>query len=190
LDLYEQVSRENGPRDRRFRIEHAQHLRPRDIPRFGRQQVIASMQPYHAADDGRWCDKRLGPDRASGAYAFRSLLDTGAILAFGSDWTVAPLDPLPAIKAAVTRQTLDGGHPDGWIPEQKITVEEAVRAYTMGSAFAEFAENFKGSISVGKVADLVMLDRDIFEIDPGQIDTVKVVLTMVDGRIVHEAEPT
>jgi len=188
LDLYKQVARENGPRDRRFRIEHAQHLRPQDIPRFGRQQVIASMQPYHAADDGRWCGKRLGTKRSRCAYAFRSLLDTGAILAFGSDWTVAPLDPLPAIKAAVTRQTLDGGHPEGWIPEQKITVEEAVRAYTMGSAFAEFAEDFKGSISVGKLADLVILDRDIFTINPSQIDEAKVILTMVGGKVVYEAK--
>jgi predicted amidohydrolase YtcJ len=188
LDLYEQVARENGSRDRRFRIEHAQHLRPQDIPRFGRHQVIASMQPYHAADDGRWCGKRLGTERSQGAYAFRSLLDTGAILAFGTDWTVAPLDPLPAIKAAVTRQTLDGGHPGGWNPEQKITVEEAVRAYTMGSAFAEFAEDFKGSISVGKLADLVILDRDVFAIDPSQIDEARVSLTMVDGKVVYEAE--
>jgi predicted amidohydrolase YtcJ len=146
------------------------------------------MQPYHAADDGRWCGKRLGTERSQGAYAFRSLLDTGAILAFGTDWTVAPLDPLPAIKAAVTRQTLDGGHPGGWNPEQKITVEEAVRAYTMGSAFAEFAEDFKGSISVGKLADLVILDRDVFAIDPSQIDEARVSLTMVDGKVVYEAE--
>ena len=188
LDIYREVAERNGPRDRRFRIEHAQHLRPEDAARFGRQGVIASMQPYHAADDGRWCGKRIGTERSKGAYAFRTLLDGGAVLAFGSDWTVAPLNPLTGIKAAVTRQTLDGRHPDGWIPEQKLTVEEAVRAYTVGSAYAEFAEDRKGTLVPGKLADLVMLDRDIFEIDPATIDQARVVLTVVDGKVVWEAE--
>jgi len=145
------------------------------------------MQTYHEADDGRWCDKRIGPERAKGTYAFRSLLDTGAVLAFGSDWPVAPLNPLEGIKAAVTRQTLDGKHPDGWIPEQKIGVEEAVRAFTVGSAFAEFAEKVKGTISPGKLADMVLLDRDIYSIEPAEIDKAKVVLTIMDGRVVYEA---
>src|SRR6476619_5387831 len=131
---------ENGPRDRRFRIEHAQHLRLAEMVRFSRQRVIASMQPYHAIDDGRWAENRIGPVRAKGTYAFRSLLDAGAILAFGSDWFVAPMDPLMGIYAAVTRRTLDGKHPGGWIPEQKITVAEAIRAFTMGSAYASFDE--------------------------------------------------
>jgi len=186
LDIYEQAAQKNGPRDRRFRIEHAQHLRPSEIPRFGRQKVIASMQPYHAADDGRWCDKRLGVDRAKGSYAFRSLLDMGAVLAFGSDWTVAPLNPLEGLKAAVTRQTLDGKHPNGWLPEQKITLDEAVRAYTVGSAYAEFAEKIKGTLTVGKLADFVMLDRDIYSIPPAELDQARVVLTVMDGRIVYE----
>jgi predicted amidohydrolase YtcJ len=186
LDLYDKVAASNGPRDRRFRIEHAQHLRLADIGRFGRQNVIASMQPYHEADDGRWCDKRIGPERSKGTYAFRSLLDTGGRLAFGSDWTVAPLNPMEGIKAAVTRQTLDGKHPGGWVPEQKITVDEAVKAYTVGSAYAEFAEKVKGTISPGKLADLVLLDRDIYGGDPAQIDQTHVVLTMVDGRVVYE----
>ena len=186
LDLYQAAAEKNGPRDRRFRIEHAQHLRASEIPRFGRQQVVASMQPYHAADDGRWCEKRLGAERSKGAYAFRSLLDSGAVLAFGSDWTVAPLDPPAGIKAAVTRQTLDGKHPGGWHPEQKITVEEAVRAYTTGSAYAEFAEQVKGTITAGKLADLVVLDRDIYRINPGEIDRARVVLTVMDGRVVWE----
>ena len=186
LSIYEQVERENGKRDRRFRIEHAQHLRPQDIPRFGRDQVIASMQPYHAIDDGRWAEKRIGRDRIKTTYAFRSLLDSGATLAFGTDWTVAPLNPLLTIYAAVTRRTLDGKNPKGWVPEQKISVEETVRAYTLGSAYAEFQENVKGSISVGKLADLVLLSRDIFKIDPKDIENVKVVMTMVDGRIVFE----
>lgn len=186
LDVYREVARINGPRDRRFRIEHAQHLRPGEIERFGRQKVIASMQPYHAADDGRWCEKRIGPERSKGTYAFRSLLDAGAVLAFGSDWSVAPLNPLTGIKAAVTRQTLDGKHPDGWIPEQKLTVDEAVQGYTVGAAYAEFAESIKGSLAPGKLADMVMLDRDIYSIDPVEIDQARVVLTVMDGRVVYE----
>jgi predicted amidohydrolase YtcJ len=187
LSIYEQVERENGKRDRRFRIEHAQHLRPQDTPRFARDHVIASMQPYHAIDDGRWAEKRIGKERAKTTYAFRSLLDSGATLAFGTDWTVAPLNPLLTVYAAVTRRTIDGKNPNGWVPEQKISVEETVRAYTVGSAYAEFQENVKGSISVGKLADLVLLSRDIFTIDPNEIENVKVVLTMVDGRVVYEA---
>src|SRR5207302_8269098 len=146
LSIYEQVEKEDGNRDRRFRIEHAQHLRAQDVPRFARDKVIASMQPYHAIDDGRWAERRIGPERAKTTYAFRSLLDSGATLACGTDWTVAPLNPLLTIYAAVTRRTLDGKHSNGWIPEQKISVEEAVRAYTLGSAFAEFQENDKGTI--------------------------------------------
>lgn len=187
LDLFQTVAQQNGARDRRFRIEHAQHIRASEIPRFGAQKIVASMQPYHCADDGRWCDKRIGPERSKGTYAFRTLLDTGAVLAFGSDWTVAPLNPMEGIKAAVTRRTLDGKHPNGWVPEQKISVEEAVRAYTAGSAYAEFEESVKGTLSAGKLADLVILDRDIFKIDPAEIDQAKVTLTMVDGRVVWES---
>ena len=187
LSIYEQVERENGKRDRRFRIEHAQHLRAQDIPRFARDHVIASMQPYHAIDDGRWAEKRIGKERAKTTYAFRSLLDSGATLAFGTDWTVAPLNPLLTVYAAVTRRTIDGKNPNGWVPEQKLSVEETVHAYTVGSAYAEFQEQVKGTISVGKLADLVLLSRDIFKIDPNEIENVKVVLTMVDGRLVYEA---
>lgn len=187
LEIYRQVAEKNTSRDRRFRIEHAQHLRASEIPRFGKQKVIASMQPYHAADDGRWCDKRIGPVRSKGTYAFRTLLDTGAVLAFGSDWTVAPLNPMDGLKAAVTRQTLDGKHPNGWMPEQKITLDEAVHAYTVGSAYAEFAEKVKGTLTPGKLADLVMLDRDIYASDPADIDKAQVVLTVMDGRVVYEA---
>lgn len=188
LEIFRQVAEKHGPRDRRFRIEHAQHLRRSEIKRFGSQKVIASMQPYHCADDGRWCDKRIGPERAKGTYAFRSLLDAGAVLAFGSDWTVAPLNPMEGLKAAVTRQTLDGKHPNGWVPEQKITLEEAIRAFTMGSAYAEFQDQIKGSLTPGKLADLVLLDCDIFKIDPAQIDKVKVTLTVVDGKVAYEAK--
>jgi len=188
LSIYERVEKENGDRDRRFRIEHAQHLRPQDITRFARDKVIASMQPYHAIDDGRWAEKRIGPERAKTTYAFRSLLDSGAMLAFGTDWTVAPLSPMLSIYAAVTRRTLDGKHPNGWIPEQRISVEEAIRAYTVGSAFAEFQENEKGTIVPGKLADIVILSRDIFQIDPNEIEKVKVVMTIMDGRVVYEVK--
>ena len=186
LSIFEQVEKENGPRDRRFRIEHAQHIRPQDIPRFARDKVIASMQPYHAIDDGRWAEKRIGSERAKTTYAFRSLLDSGATLAFGTDWTVAPLNPLLSVYGAVTRRTIDGKNPNGWIPQQKITVDEAVRAYTVGSAYAEFQESVKGTITPGKLADLVILSRDIFSIDPVEIENVKVLKTIVDGRVVYE----
>jgi predicted amidohydrolase YtcJ len=187
LSIFEQVAKENGDHDRRFRIEHAQHLRSHDIPRFGRDKVIASMQPYHAIDDGRWAEKRIGKERAKTTYAFRSLLNAGATLAFGTDWTVAPLNPMSTIYAAATRRTLDGKHDKGWIPEQKISVEEAVRAYTVGSAYAEFMEDRKGTIGPGKLADVVILTKDIFKIDPKDIERVTVVMTIVDGRVVYEA---
>jgi predicted amidohydrolase YtcJ len=186
LSIYEQVEKQNGPRDRRFRIEHAQHLRAQDIPRFRADGVVASMQPYHCIDDGRWAEKRIGPTRAKGTYAFRALLDSGAVLAFGSDWSVAPLDPILGIYAAATRRTLDGKNPGGWVSEQKITVEEAVRAYTVGSAYAEFAEGSKGTITPGKLADLVLLTEDIFRIEPAAIERVRVRMTITDGRVVYE----
>jgi predicted amidohydrolase YtcJ len=188
LSMYEQVEKENGKGDRRFRIEHAQHLRVEDVQRFAHNKVIASMQPFHAIDDGRWAEKRIGPDRAQTTYAFRSLLDSGAALAFGTDWTVAPLNPLLTICAAVTRRTLDGKHPNGWIPQEKISVEEAVRAYTVGSAYAEFQEHEKGTIAPGKLADVAVLSRDIFTIDPVEIEKVKVTMTIMDGRVVYEAK--
>jgi hypothetical protein len=186
LDFFAEVEKQNGQRDRRFRIEHAQHLRMDEIKRFAGERVIASMQPYHAIDDGRWAENRIGPQRAKGTYAFQSLLDVGAILAFGSDWFVAPMEPLMGIYAAVTRRTLDGKRPNGWVPEQKITVAEAVRAYTMGSAYASFDEKIKGSIEVGKLADLAVLLTDIFKIDPVEIEKAKVVMTVFDGRVIYE----
>lgn len=187
LTIFATVKKENGERDRRFRIEHAQHLRRQDIPRFASEKVIASMQPYHAIDDGRWAEKRIGHERAKTTYAFRSLLDNRVMLAFGTDWTVAPLDPLLSVYAAVTRRTLDGKNPNGWIPEQKISVEEAVRAYTVGSAYAEFQEGNKGTLSPGKLADVVMLSKDIFTIDPREIESVKVVMTILDGHVVYSS---
>jgi predicted amidohydrolase YtcJ len=186
LDFYQNVETVNGHRDRRFRIEHAQHLRQEDIPRFGRQNVVASMQPMHIIDDGRWAWKRLDEKRLKGTYAFRTLLDSGAVLAFGSDSPVASLNSLWGIYAAVTRRTLDDKNPNGWIPEQKITVDEAVRAFTWGSAYAEFQENVKGTLEVGKLADLVIISDDIFKIDPVKIGQVKVLTTVVNGRVVFE----
>jgi predicted amidohydrolase YtcJ len=186
LDIFAEVEKRSGASDRRLRIEHAQHLRPEEIKRFGAERVIASMQPYHAIDDGRWAENRIGPNRAKGTYAFRSLLDAGGTLAFGSDWFVAPMEPLMGIYAAVTRRTLDGKRPQGWVPEQKITVAEAVRAYTMGSAFASGDEKVKGSIEVGKLADLVVLSADIFKIDPVEIEKAKVVMTIFDGKVIYE----
>jgi predicted amidohydrolase YtcJ len=189
LDFYERVQQENGPRDRRLRIEHAQNLSPQDIPRFGRLHVIASMQPLHLAYDGGWAEKRVGPERIKTMFAFKSLLDSGAILAFGSDWPVAPMKPLEGIYAAVTRRTLNGKNPNGWVPEQKISVAQAVRAYTMGSAYAEFEDDIKGSIEPGKLADIVVLDTDIFSATPDQLSQAKVDLTMVGGKVMFERKP-
>jgi predicted amidohydrolase YtcJ len=185
LDIYERVAKEHGPRDRRFRIEHAQHPTFADIKRFGALGVIPSMQPYHAIDDGRWAEKYIG-DRIRSTYAFRSLLDAKATLAFGSDWFVAPPTPLEGIYAAVTRRTLDDRNPGGWVPEQKITVEEALRAYTGGAAYASFDENRKGTIAKGRLADFVVLDRNLFEIPPEQIRDAKVDLTIVGGKVRYE----
>ena len=188
LGIFEHVAKEHGPRDRRFRIEHAQHIAPADIPRFAKLGVIPSMQPYHAIDDGRWADRVIGAERAKGTYAFKSLLDHGAKLAFGSDWFVAPPTPLAGIYAAVTRRTLDDRHPTGWVPEQKITVEQALRAYTSGSAYAGFQEKDVGTLEAGKLADLVIVDRDITRIPAETIRDAKVMLTMVGGRVVFDRD--
>jgi predicted amidohydrolase YtcJ len=186
LDIYERIARENGPRNRRFRIEHAQHLAPPDIQRFAQLGVIPSMQPYHAIDDGRWAEKVIGAERARGTYAFRALLDANAKLAFGSDWFVAPPTPLEGIYAAVTRRTLDDANPNGWVPAQKITVEDALRAYTTGSAYAEYMEPEKGMLARGFLADMVLIDRDLTRIAPETIRDARVLLTMVGGRVVFE----
>src|SRR5260370_1618659 len=186
LSIYERVEKEDGDRDRRFRVEHAQHLRAQDIPRFAHNKVIASMQPYHAIDDGRWAEKRIGHERAKTTYAFRSLLDSGATLAFGTDWTVAPLNPLLSIYAAVTRRTLDGKNPNGWIPEQKITVQEALRCYTTNNAWAMFREHEIGKIAPGMLADIVVLSDNLFTIAPEKIESAKVDITIFDGRVIYD----
>jgi hypothetical protein len=187
LDLYSEIVKAHGDADRRFRIEHAQHMAAKDFDRFAQLKVIASVQPYHAIDDGRWAESRIGHDRASRTYAFRTFLDHGVRLAFGTDWDVAPLNPMFGLYAAVTRATLDGKNPNGWFPEQKLSLTEALTAYTMGSAYAEFQETQKGSITKGKLADMVILDQDLFAIAPEKIRDVKVVETIVGGKVVYDA---
>ena len=186
LDIFERAILQNGPRDRRWRIEHAQHLRPADIKRMARLGIIASVQPYHAIDDGRWAEIRIGRERCRTTYAFRSLLEKGVRLALGSDWTVAPLDPLAGVYAAVTRRTLDGKNPGGWFPEQKISLEEALRGYTRNGAYAEFADEVKGSIAAGKLADLVILNQNIFRIPAERISEARVKTTIVGGKIIFQ----
>jgi predicted amidohydrolase YtcJ len=200
LDLYSEIAqahtqteraapnaRHLSQPDRRFRIEHAQHMAAKDFDRMAQLNVIASVQPYHAIDDGRWAEARIGHDRASRTYAFRTFLNHGVRLAFGTDWDVAPLNPMLTLYAAVTRATLDGKNPNGWFPEQKLTVPEAVEFYTMGSAYAEFQEKQKGSITPGKLADMVLLSDDIFSIDPVKIRDVKVLQTIVGGKVVFDS---
>jgi predicted amidohydrolase YtcJ len=188
LDLYAEVAVENGPRDRRWRVEHAQHLRPVDLDRFQALGVIASMQPYHAIDDGGWAEGRIGADRCRWSYAWRSLLDRGATVCFGSDWSVAPLSPLAGIDAAVNRRTLDGKHPHGWFPEQRIRVDQALHAYTWAAAQATFMEQERGALRPGYRADLVVLSQDLLEAEnQDRIAETEVVLTLVGGEIVYTA---
>ncbi|MGH9200329.1 MAG: amidohydrolase [Vicinamibacterales bacterium] len=186
LDIFERVAKENPPRDRRFRIEHAQHIAPGDLPRFAALNVTASMQPYHAIDDGRWAEKVIGAKRSETTYAFRSLLDAKAVVAFGSDWFVAPPTPLEGIYAAVTRRTLDDKHPDGWVAAQKITVEEALWAYTRAGALATFHEREKGTIAPGMLADLTLIDRDLRSISAVEIRNAKITRTIVGGQTVYK----
>ena len=188
LDIFERVIKKNGARDRRWRIEHAQHLLPEDMDRFVELGILASMQPYHAIDDGRWAAKKIGQDRARHTFPFQSLLDKDAVLTFGSDWTVAPMNPLLGIHAAVTRNTLDGKNPEGWFPEQKISLENAIRGYTLNGAYAEFAEGKKGSLEKGKYADMVVLSDNLFEISPADIPQIQVLKTIVGGDIVYKKQ--
>jgi predicted amidohydrolase YtcJ len=193
LTMYETATAAmDGPAGARLRVIHAQHLRgPEVARRMARAGVIAEVQPYHAIDDMRWMEERIGPERIRWTYAFRTLHDAGVRLSFGSDWpgTQAswyPANPLLGIYAAVTRQTLDGEPAGGWIPEERVDLETALRAYTINNAFAEGAEDHKGSITAGKLADLVLLDRDLFAIEPAGIKDARVVMTVVGGRVVFE----
>lgn len=188
LDLFSEVEKAHGITDRRWRIEHSQHVAPKDFSRYASLKVIASVQPYHAIDDGQWAEKRIGAERAKTTYAFKTFLNSGARLAFGTDWDVAPLNPMWGIYAAVTRATLDGKHPEGWVPQEKITVSQAVEAYTLGSAYAEFQERDKGTLTPGKLADVVILSDDIFSVAPNAIKDVKVEQTIVGGRIVYRRQ--
>ena len=190
LDLYLTVAEENGPRDRRSRIEHAQHLSRDALPRFAAQGVIPAMQPYHAIDDGRWAEKRIGPERIKTTYPFRALLDATAPLAFGSDWTVAPMNVRQGIYAAVTRRTFDGANPGGWVPEEKISLEEALTAYTLGSAGAGFMEEKVGTLEEGKYADITILSQDLFQMDPVDFPQVQVEMTIVEGEVMYRREGT
>ena len=182
LDHFVKVREQNGERSRRYKLEHAQHLRQSEIPRFGREGVIASVQPFHVIDDSRWAHKRIEEDVQKGTYAFRSLLDAGAVLAFGSDWTVAPISPILGIYSAVTRHTMDGSQPDGWYPEERLTVEESLKAYTSGVAYAGFQEHVLGTLEAGKLADFVVLSHDLFQVEPQEIKNTGVVRTVVGGE--------
>lgn len=186
LDLFGKIEKENPQWDRRFRIEHAQHVRFQDIPRFAELGAIASVQPYHCIDDGVWAEKRIGPERIKYTYPFKSFLDAGVKVCFGTDWYVAPLNPLLGLYAAVTRRTLDGKNPNGWIPEQKISIEDAIKCYTINSAYASFEENIKGSIEEGKLADMVVLSDDILTITPVKIKDTSVEMTVFDGKIIYQ----
>jgi predicted amidohydrolase YtcJ len=182
LALYEEVARRNGPRDRRFRVEHAQHLSAAAIRRFAALGVVPSMQPFHLVDDGIWAWKRLDSTRLRGTYAFKSLMASRANLSFGSDWTVAPLDPLAGIDAAVNRRTGDGRNPAGWFPEERISVEQALSCYTAGNAYAGFREQERGRIRMGMQADMVVLDRNILALPADSIRTARVMRTIVGGK--------
>lgn len=186
LELAQKI---NGQRESRHRIEHAQVLAPSDFEAFKSLGVIASMQPAHCIYDLPWAESRLGPVRSEGAYAWKSVLDAGGRLAFGSDWPVVPLNPLIGIYAAVTRSDTAGQPGGGWYPRQRLTVEEAITAYTLGSAYAEFMEHELGSLEQGKLADLVVLNRNLLTVHPADILRARVVYTIVDGKIVYEEDP-
>ncbi len=186
IDALDDPQAEYGKRDRRFRIEHAQYIAPEDFERFANLNVIASMQPYHVIDDGRWAEEVIGAERAKSTYAFKSLLDAGASVAFGSDWYVAPPIPLTGIYAAVTRSTLGGEHPEGWVPEEKISVEDALTAYTRTAAYASFDEDIKGQLKPGLLADFIILDKNLLEIAPENIRNVRVMRTVVGGETIFQ----
>jgi predicted amidohydrolase YtcJ len=185
LNAYEKAQQVAGKRDSRHRIEHAQTLQESDIPRFAQLGVIASMQPTHCITDKRFYEKRVGPERCKEAYAWRSLLNTGAMLAFGTDYPVEPLNPMEGLYAAVTRKDRHGEEGEGWFPEQKLTMEEAIKYYTWGSAYAQFMDNRKGMIKPGYLADIVITDKDLLTIPENEIMKTKVDYTIVGGKVVY-----
>ncbi|HEU4388082.1 MAG TPA: amidohydrolase family protein, partial [Blastocatellia bacterium] len=189
LDYLEELNKRNGVKDRRFRLVHAQVLAPDDFKRLGKLGVVAEVQPYHLSDDMRWMEERIGRERCKGAYAFRSIMESGAVLCFGTDWpgtsaSEYPINPLLGLYAAVTRQTLKGEPAAGWFPDQRISIEDAIRAYTLNTAYANFEENVKGSIEAGKVADLVVLDKNLLSATPREMLDARVIYTIVAGKIV------
>ena len=191
LDYLETLNRTNGRRDRRFRLVHAQVVAMPDFERLGALGVVAEVQPYHLSDDMRWMEERIGYERCRGAYAFRSIAESGAILSFGTDWpgtsaSEYPINPLLGLYAAVTRQTVSGKPAGGWFPEQRITIQEAIKAATWGSAYANFEEDLKGSITVGKLADMAVLSTNLLEVEPAQYLKTEVVYTIVGGEVVYE----
>jgi hypothetical protein len=185
LNAYEKARQLNGIRDSRHRIEHAQTLQFSDIPRFASLGVIASMQPTHCISDKKFCEKRIGAERAKGAYAWKSLADAGAVLAFGTDYQVEPLNPMEGLYAAVTRKDRIGEDGEGWHPEQKIKMEDAIRYYTQGSAYSQFMEDRKGMIKKGFLADVVIVDRDLLTIPENEIMKTKVDYTITGGKVVY-----
>jgi predicted amidohydrolase YtcJ len=185
LNAFESAQRLNGKRDSRHRDEHAQTLQPSDIPRFAQLGVIASMQPTHCISDKKFCIKRIGPERAKGAYAWKSVATAGSSIAFGTDYQVEPLNPMEGLYASVTRKDRLGEDGEGWYPEQKITMEDAIRYYTLGSAYAQFMENRKGMIKPGYLADIVILDRDLLTIPENEIMKTKVDYTITGGKVVY-----
>ncbi|CAN5306077.1 amidohydrolase [soil metagenome] len=191
LNMLERLIEENGEKDRRFRLVHAQVIQDEDIGRLGELNVIAEVQPIHASDDMRWMEERIGTERSRGAYAFNSILQSGAVLSFGTDWpgTAAAeyhISPMYGLYAAVTRKTMTGEPEGGWFPEERISMEEAIRAYTLNTAYANFEDDRKGSITAGKLADITVLDQNLFEVDPMQLPDVEVLYTIVNGKVVYE----
>ena len=188
LNAYRKAQQLNGSRDSRHRIEHAQVLGDDDIARFAKLGVIASMQPTHCITDKRFAEKRIGRQRCRGAYAWRRLLDAGAAIAFGTDYPVEPISPLEGLYAAVTRKDRAGEPGDGWFPDQKLSMEEAIELYTLGSAYAEFMEDRKGMIKEGYLGDVVIFDKDLTTIPHDQIMSSKVDYTIVGGKVVYNRE--
>lgn len=193
MDMLERIIEKNGEKDRRFRLVHAQVMTDRDIERGGEMKIVAEVQPFHTSDDMRWMEERIGRDRSRGAYAFRRLWDSGSIVSFGSDspGTNASryyLNPMLGLYAAVTRKTLTGQPEGGWFPQEKLTVEEAIKAYTLNTAYAAYEEDIKGTITVGKLADLVVLSDNLLTMDPDGIKDVTVLTTVVGGNVVYESD--
>jgi predicted amidohydrolase YtcJ len=186
LDIYEQAMRGTGKKDARLRIEHCQIVSPQDLPRFAPLGVVASMQPTHATSDMPWAEKRVGAERLKGAYAWKTLKNSGAVLAFGSDFPVESVNPLLGLYAAVTRQDAGGTPAGGWMPEQKLSLDEALRAFTEGAAYASFDEKNSGRIEKGMRADLTVIDRDITSADPRALFAAHAKYTIVRGRVVYE----